>query len=110
MSKTWIAASIGISIVGLLATTSCTDNRDTPPTVAQQVELVPCQKVGDVCTLQSPRKSALAYSAQKWLIRDSKNPGGNADEIGFINGRAILILLGVQVQILQVTDNGAEAL
>jgi hypothetical protein len=107
MNKKWIAASMGIAIV-LLATVSCTDKRDTPTPVVQ-VEPVPCQKVGDVCALRPPRKSALAYSAQKWLIKDSKNPGGSPDEIGLINGRAILILYAVQVRILRLTDQGTEA-
>lgn len=109
MSKTWIAAAIGISIAILLIV-AVTSQRSNVPAAAVETEPAPCQKVGDVCALRPPRKAALAYSAQKYYIQDNKdNKPGDHPEISLINGKAILILLGVQVRILQITDNGAEA-
>ena len=112
MSKKRIAASIGISLVVLLATVSCTDNRGTPP-VAQQVEPIPCQKVGDVCTLRHPRKAAIAATSRKYHDQYVKLLAAGDDErMGQMLGelKTTIILLGVQVRILEVADNGAEAL
>lgn len=109
MSKTWIAAAIGISIVVLLIV-AVTSQRSPVPAAAVESEPTPCETVGDVCELRPPRKAALSYSAQKYYIQDRKNPGANPEKIGLLNGKAVLILLGVQVRILQLTDNGAEAI
>ena len=111
MSKTWVVASIGISIAVLLVTTACTTTKDHPetPTIAMP-EPAPCQKMGDVCSLRPPRKAALSYSAQKYYIQDNKdNKPGEHPEIALTNGKAVLILLGVQVRVVQVTGNGTEA-
>ena len=110
-NKTRIADAIG-SIVMLLATVSCTDKRGTPP-VAQQVEPIPCQKVGDVCTLRPPRKAAIAATSRKYHDQYVKLLAAGDDErMGQMLGelKTAIILLGVQVRILEVADNRAEAL
>jgi hypothetical protein len=94
MSKTWIAAAIGISIAVLLIV-AVTSQISNVPAAAVETEPAPCQKVGDVCALRFPRKAALAYSAQKYYIQDNKdNKPGDHPEISLINGKAILILQG----------------
>jgi hypothetical protein len=113
MSKKRIAASIGISLVVLLATVSCNDKRDTPPAVAQQAEPTPCQRVGDVCSLRPPRKSAMAATSRKYHDQYVKLlAAGDNERAGQMLGelKLTIIYLGVQVRILQLTDNGAEAL
>jgi hypothetical protein len=95
-----------------LATVSCTDKRDTSAVVAQRVEPVPCQKVGDVCSLRPPRKSATAATSGNYhdqyvrllAANDNERAGQMLGEL-----KLTIINLGVQVRILQLADNGAEA-
>jgi hypothetical protein len=104
---------MGISIVVLQSMVSCTDTRDTSLVVAQQVEPTPCQKVGDVCTLRPPRKAAIAATSRKYHDQYVKLLAAGDDErMGQMLGelKTTIILLGVQVRILEVADNGAEAL
>jgi len=114
MSKTRIAASIGIFLVALLIAVAVTTQRsDTPPASIVESEPLPCQRVGDVCSLRPPRKAALAFSTQEYYLQDIKvRAAQDNDRMGKMlgEGKSVIILLGVQVRILQLTDNGAEAL
>jgi hypothetical protein len=114
MSKAWIAASIGISIVAvLIAVAVTTHGSHTPPAPIGESEPSPCETVGDVCSLRPPRKAALAFSTQKYYVQDMKlREAQDNDGMGKMlgEGKSVIILLGLQVRILQLTDNGAEAL